>query len=24
VVFSPIWNITAIVQTARLGAGVKF
>jgi hypothetical protein len=22
--FSPIWNITAIVQTARLGAGFKF
>jgi hypothetical protein len=24
VAFSPIWNITAIVQTARLGAGFKF
>jgi hypothetical protein len=22
--FSPIWNITAIVQTGRLGAGFKF
>jgi len=24
VAFSPIWNITAIDQTARLGAGSKF
>jgi outer membrane immunogenic protein len=24
VAFSPIWNITAIVQTARLGTGFKF
>jgi hypothetical protein len=24
VALSPIWNITAIDQTARLGAGLKF
>jgi hypothetical protein len=24
VAFSPIWNITAIVQTGRVGMGYKF